>query len=151
MTPRRRRMLAVALIVGGVAIAVGLALRALNENMLYFYTPQQVLAGEAPGERMFRLGGLVTQGSVEREPGSLRVQFTLTDTRESVPVQYEGLLPDLFREGQGIIAHGVLGDDGIFRAEEVLAKHDENYMAPEVAQALREAGHPVDAGAGDGT
>lgn len=151
MTPRRRRMLAVGVIVAGVAIAVGLGLRALDENLLYFYTPQQVKAGEAPDARMFRLGGLVTEGSFAREPGSMQVRFTVTDTLQSVPVVYEGLLPDLFREGQGIIAHGLLGNDGVFRAEEVLAKHDENYMAPEVAQALRDAGHPGKPGGVDGT
>ncbi len=153
MTPRRRRMLAVGFIVVGVGIATALALQAFNQSLLYFYSPSQVLSGEAPaGERMFRLGGLVRDGSFERESGSMAVRFVLTDMAQSVPVEYEGLLPDLFREGQGIIAHGVLGNDGVFRAEEVLAKHDENYMSPEFAAALEKAGHPVKRdGSGDGT
>jgi len=138
MTPRRKRMLAVAAIVIGVGAATAVALQALQENLLYFYSPSQVTAGEAPSERAFRLGGLVTTGSVERTPGSLEVRFTVTDNAETIPVAYSGLLPDLFREGQGVVAHGKLSTDGVFMAHEVLAKHDENYMPPEVADSLKQ-------------
>jgi cytochrome c-type biogenesis protein CcmE len=138
MTPRRKRMLAVAAIVLGVGAATAVALQALQENLLYFYSPSQVTAGEAPSERAFRLGGLVTTGSVERTPGSLEVRFTVTDNAETIPVAYSGLLPDLFREGQGVVAHGKLSTDGVFVAHEVLAKHDENYMPPEVADTLHQ-------------
>jgi cytochrome c-type biogenesis protein CcmE len=135
-------MVMVALVVAGVAVAVGLALRAFDENLLYFYSPAQVTAGEAPAGKKFRLGGLVSQGSVRREPGALEVRFEVTDMKERLDVSYSGVLPDLFREGQGVIAYGVLQPDGTFRADEVLAKHDENYMPPEVADALRAQGHP---------
>lgn len=138
MTRRQQRMLAVALVVAGFGIATALALRAFNENLLYFYSPTQVAAGEAPDNRTFRVGGLVVTGSVEREPGSLEVRFTLTDNAHTVPVSYSGVLPDLFREGQGIIAHGQISPDGMFVADTVLAKHDENYMPPEVADALKQ-------------
>ena len=137
MTPRRNRMLAVALIVAGVGVAVAFALQAFETNLLYFYSPSQVHAGEAPETRMIRVGGMVEKGSVLREPGSLEVRFTLTDFANRVPVSYTGVLPDLFREGQGIIARGRFGDGGLFVAEEVLAKHDENYMPPEVKESLR--------------
>lgn len=142
MTPRRQRMLGVGLVVVGVAIASVLTLRAFQENMLYFYSPAQVLAGEAPADRKFRLGGLVLVGSVRRESGSLEVSFDVTDNKETMTIVYAGVLPDLFKEGQGVIANGVLMPDGVFRAEEVLAKHDENYMPPEVAAALEAQGHP---------
>jgi cytochrome c-type biogenesis protein CcmE len=135
-------MLMVGLVVAGVAIAVALALRAFNENLLYFYSPSQVAAGEAPQGKKFRLGGLVTAGTLKREPGALEVRFEVSDARERLNVSYTGVLPDLFREGQGVIAYGVLMPDGTFRAEEVLAKHDENYMPPEVAEALQAQGHP---------
>ena len=143
MTPRRKRMLAVAAIVLGVGAATAVALQALNENLLYFYSPSQVMGGEAPNERSFRLGGLVTTGSVERTPGSLEVRFKVTDHAQTIPVSYSGLLPDLFREGQGVIARGKLKDDGTFVAEEVLAKHDENYMPPEVAESLHQPPPPA--------
>jgi cytochrome c-type biogenesis protein CcmE len=145
MTPRRQRMLTVLLAVTGVALAVGLVLQAFEENLLFFYSPSQVVAGEAPEGRTFRLGGLVTTGSLQREPGELEIRFTVTDNKESLTVYYSGVLPDLFREGQVVIANGVLEPDGSFRAEEVLAKHDENYMPPEVAEMLAEQGHPTDA------
>lgn len=138
MTPRRKRMLAVAAIVLGVGAATAVALQALNENLLYFYSPSQVIGGEAPSGRAFRLGGLVTTGSVERTPGSLEVRFKVTDHAQTIPVSYSGLLPDLFREGQGVIARGRMREDGTFVAEEVLAKHDENYMPPEVAESLHQ-------------
>ncbi len=136
MTPRRKRMLAVLAVVSGVGAAAILASFAFEENLLYFYSPTQVHAGEAPDGRTFRVGGLVTSGSVQRAEGSLEVRFVVTDNLESVPVRYTGLLPDLFREGQGIIAHGRLTESGDFIADEVLAKHDENYMPPEVAATL---------------
>ncbi len=136
MTPRRKRLLAVTAIVAGVAAATTLAMLAFEDNLLYFYNPTQVHAGEAPTDRMFRIGGMVTEGSVQRTEGTLKIRFVVTDYRESVPVHYEGLLPDLFREGQGVIAHGRLTDTGEFVANEVLAKHDENYMPPEVAESL---------------
>ena len=136
MTPRRKRLLAVIAIVGGVAAATALAMLAFQDNLLYFYNPTQVVAGEAPSGRTFRIGGLVTQGSLQKTEGTLKIRFMVTDFKESIPVNYEGLLPDLFREGQGVIAHGRMGDNGEFVADEVLAKHDENYMPPEVADSL---------------
>ena len=136
MTPRRKRLLAVVAIVGGVAAATALAMLAFQDNLLYFYNPTQVVAGEAPSGRTFRIGGLVTQGSLTKTEGTLKIRFMVTDFKESIPVNYEGLLPDLFREGQGVIAHGRLADNGEFVADEVLAKHDENYMPPEVADSL---------------
>jgi len=135
-------MVTVGLVLVGVALAVGLALQAFEENLLFFYSPTQVLAGEPPEGRKFRLGGLVTSGSLQREPGELAVHFTVTDNQNEMAVTYEGVLPDLFREGQGVIAHGVMLEDGSFRAEEVLAKHDENYMPPEVAEVLAESHVP---------
>ena len=138
MTPRQKRMTFVVTLIAGVAIAIGLALQAFNENLLYFFSPTQVKAGEAPKEHSFRIGGLVVDGSVKRDPGSLKINFDLTDTAETVTVQYEGILPDLFREGQGIVATGKLSN-GTFIADQVLAKHDENYMPPEVADSLKEA------------
>ncbi len=136
MKKRHQRGILVALVLAGVAIAITLLLQALDEEILYFYTPQQVVAGDAPDGRRFRLGGLVTLGSIERELGSLKVSFLVTDNQKTLPVEYEGVLPDLFRDGQGVIAHGTMNDNGIFVADEVLAKHDENYMPPEVAEAL---------------
>ena len=138
MTPRRKRLFAVLAIVSGVGAATALAMLAFRDNLLYFYNPTQVLAGDAPSGRTFRIGGMVTQGSVQRTPGSLEVRFVVTDYRNSIPVRYEGLLPDLFREGQGVVAHGRIDASGQFVADEVLAKHDENYMPPEVAESLHE-------------
>ncbi|MBV6423560.1 MAG: Cytochrome c-type biogenesis protein CcmE [Steroidobacteraceae bacterium] len=137
MTPRRRRLVLVLGIVAGVAIAGGLALQAFRENVMFFFDPTQVAKGEAPADERFRLGGMVEKGSVVRKPGSLEVQFVVTDFQRSVPVRYTGVLPDLFREGQGVVAHGRLGANGVFTADEVLAKHDENYMPPEVHRALK--------------
>ena len=136
MTPRRKRLLAVIAIVAGVGAATALAMLAFQDNLLYFYNPTQVVAGEAPSGRTFRIGGLVTQGSLQKTAGTLKIRFMVTDFQESIAVNYEGLLPDLFREGQGVIAHGRLADNGEFVADEVLAKHDENYMPPEVADSL---------------
>ncbi len=137
MKKRHQRGILVSLMIAGVAIAVALMLRAFDEDILYFYTPQQVVAGEAPDGRRFRLGGLVTRGSIERELGSMKISFLVTDNQKTLTVEYEGVLPDLFRDGQGVIAHGTMNDGGIFVADEVLAKHDENYMPPEVAEALK--------------
>jgi cytochrome c-type biogenesis protein CcmE len=138
MRSRRQRMLLIGLVLGGVTLALALALRAFQENLVYFFSPSEVAAGQAP-ERTFRLGGMVVDGSVQREPGSLTVSFVLTDFAHTVPVRYTGVLPDLFREGQGIVARGRLDESGNFIADEVLAKHDENYMPPEVADALAKA------------
>jgi cytochrome c-type biogenesis protein CcmE len=137
MNPKRRnRLILAVIIVSSVAVAVGLTLVALNENINLFYSPTQVQAGEAPRGPSFRLGGLVADGSVRREPGSMQVRFDLTDGANSVTVTHDGILPDLFREGQGIVAQGRLDGSGLFVAEQVLAKHDENYMPPEVQDAL---------------
>ena len=137
MTPRQKRMAAVADILVGVGIATAFALQAFNKNLLYYYSPTQIAAGEVPDSSAIRVGGLVREGSVARAPGSLEVRFTLTDFSNTVGVSYTGILPDLFREGQGIIARGKMRDDGVFVAEEVLAKHDENYMPPEVKDSLK--------------
>jgi len=147
MTPRQKRMVTVVAILAGVGVATTFALKAFNQNLLYYYSPTQIQAGEAPSARTFRVGGLVETGSVKRLPGSLEVKFTLTDYQQTVPVSYTGVLPDLFREGQGIIARGKL-DGGQFVAEEVLAKHDENYMPPEVKDSLKPH---MDAAAAAGT
>ena len=140
MSPRqKRRFMVVALIVVGIGTATALALTAFQQNLLYFITPSEVKAGALPTDKRFRIGGLVVEDSVKRD--GVEVRFGLTDGNESVTVQYSGILPDLFREGQGIVALGVIRGDGVFRADEVLAKHDENYMPPEVADALKKAGH----------
>ena len=145
MTPRRKRMLMVAMIVLGVSTAAFFALQAFQKNLLYFYTPTQIAAGEAPRNYAFRVGGLVVRGSVQREPNSVDVRFTVSDGKASVPVIYNGILPDLFREGQGIISIGKMNGQGVFVASEVLAKHDENYMPPEVAGTLQKNGSmPMD-------
>ncbi len=136
MNKRSRRKMLVAMVIFGVAIATVLALTAFEENLLYFYSPSQIHAGEAPENRSFRVGGLVVDGSVRREENSLAMQFDLTDNAQVMTVTYTGILPDLFREGQGIVAMGRLDSSGLFVADEVLAKHDENYMPPEVAAAL---------------
>jgi cytochrome c-type biogenesis protein CcmE len=136
MKPRQQRMLAVGLAVVGIAIAAAMTFRAFDENMMFFVEISDVAAGEYPSERNFRIGGLVVDGSVEREEGSLDMRFRVTDMRCEVDVIYSGVLPDLFREGQGVVAHGRMGDNDIFVADKILAKHDENYMAPEVAESL---------------
>jgi len=137
MTKRQYRMILVALLVFGVSLAAYFGIKAFNENLLYFFTPTDVLEGKTPEGKSFRIGGLVQQGSVARN--DLRVQFTLTDNKNNIEVYFEGILPDLFREGQGIVATGEMNPfyPGLFRATEVLAKHDENYMPPEVAEALQ--------------
>lgn len=137
LTPRRRRMMLVGLIVLGVSAAAAFALTAFKDNLLYYYPPSDVAAGKAPVDRVFRLGGMVEEGSLKRESGSMEVRFVVTDFAKDVTVSYSGVLPDLFREGQGVIARGKLGSGGVFVAHEVLAKHDENYMPPQVAESLR--------------
>ena len=136
MTARQRRMVLIGAVLGGVVVSAALTLRALEENLLYFFSPTEIVTGEVPTERTFRLGGMVQEGSVQREAGSLTVHFVVTDYANSIPVSYTGVLPDLFKEGQGVVARGRLEPNGHFAAEEVLAKHDENYMPPEVAEAL---------------
>ena len=138
MTPKRRnRIVLIVLVLAGIGIAATFALKAFNENLMFFYQPSQIIAGEAPVGRLIRVGGLVTTGSVQRQSDGLTVKFDITDNAETITVQYTGILPDLFREGQGIVAHGQLQNDQLFVADEVLAKHDENYMPPEVADALK--------------
>jgi len=136
MTPRQKRMVTVVAILAGVGIATTFALQSFNQNLLYYYSPTQISTGEAPTSRVIRVGGLVQNNSMKRQPGSLEVTFVLTDFQKEIPVSYTGVLPDLFREGQGVIARGRL-DGNRFVAEEVLAKHDENYMPPEVADSLK--------------
>ena len=137
MTPRQRRMTLVIGILAGVGIAGALALTAFRQNVTFYFDPSKIAAGEVkPGEH-FRLGGMVTKGSVKREPGSLEVHFIVTDFAHDVPVTYTGVLPDLFREGTGVVAHGHMDGHGTFVADEVLAKHDEKYMPPEVAKSLK--------------
>jgi cytochrome c-type biogenesis protein CcmE len=130
-------MAAIALGVVALSIATALVLMAFEKNLVFFFTPSQVAANEAPQGRTFRIGGMVLEGSVKRE--GVEVQFVVTDTAKHIPVVYRGPLPDLFREGKGVVAQGQLGADGVFRAREVLAKHDENYMPPEAAEAVRKA------------
>jgi cytochrome c-type biogenesis protein CcmE len=137
MKPRHKRMAAIALGLAALGIATALVLSAFEKNLVFFFTPSQVAANEAPQGRVFRIGGMVLEGSVKRE--GVDVQFVVTDTAQGIPVVYRGALPDLFREGKGVVAQGSLGADGIFRAREVLAKHDENYMPPEAAHAVQKA------------
>lgn len=145
MTPRRKKRLAlVAALALGVGVAVALALAALQQNINLFYTPSQIAAGEVPPHTRIRAGGLVQPGSLQRSPDTLAVQFAITDGVRSVTVHYQGILPDLFREGQGIVALGKLGPQRVLQADEVLAKHDQNYMPPEAMHALEQgaAGAP---------
>jgi len=135
--PRHKRLAAIALGVAALGIAAALVLAAFEKNLVFFFTPSQVAANEAPQGRTFRIGGMVLAGSVKRE--GVEVRFVVTDTAKEIPVLYRGALPDLFREGKGVVAQGQLGPDGVFRAREVLAKHDENYMPPEAAHALEKA------------
>lgn len=139
MKPRHKRL---ALVGGGLAalvLASTLVLSAFKKNLVFFFTPTQVANQEAPQGRSFRIGGLVEKGSVKRQADGVTVQFIVTDTAKSIPVQYRGVLPDLFKEGKGVVSQGKLGPDGMFVADEVLAKHDENYMPPEAADALKRA------------
>lgn len=137
---RKKRLTIVLFLVSGIALAVGLTTYALRQNINLFYDPSQISAGEAPVDVRIRAGGMVEEGSVVRDPDSLKVQFRVTDFNASVPVEYDGILPDLFAEGQGVVAMGRLNGEGRFVADQVLAKHDENYMPPEVAEALKKSG-----------
>ncbi|HKJ16809.1 MAG TPA: cytochrome c maturation protein CcmE [Xanthomonadales bacterium] len=144
MTPtRKRRLIAVSMIVTVIAAAAAVAIWSMQQNLLYFQSPSQLAEQAMPTGRNFRLGGLVKVDSVSRDEQSLEVSFMVTDGKAEVPVRFEGILPDLFREGKGVIAIGAMDESGAFAADDVLAKHDENYMPPEVADALAEAGHPV--------
>ncbi len=149
MTPRQRRMTLVAVIVVGVSIASALALRAFRDNVMFYFDPTKVAAGEVKRGQRFRLGGMVVQGSLTRTPGTLNVSFAVTDFKNSVPVKYDQVLPDLFREGAGMVAYGRLDASGTFVADEVLAKHDEKYMPPELARSLK-AGQAAAAGGAGG-
>jgi cytochrome c-type biogenesis protein CcmE len=144
LKPRTRRALWIAGGVAALGVATALVLNAFQSNLVFFFTPTQVAAHEAPQNRPFRIGGLVEAGSVARDKDALTVRFLVTDTAKTIPVTYTGILPDLFREGKGVVAQGRLQSDGVFHATEVLAKHDENYMPPEAADALKRAGHPID-------
>ncbi|MBI1196023.1 MAG: cytochrome c maturation protein CcmE [Gammaproteobacteria bacterium] len=139
MKSRHKRLALVAVGLVGLGVATTLVLRAFNSNLVFFFSPTQVAAKESPQGRSFRLGGLVEQGSLKRDDNGLTVHFVVTDTSVNIPVTFTGILPDLFREGQGVVAQGKLSPDGVFMADEVLAKHDEKYMPPEVADALEKA------------
>ena len=139
MKPRTRRFAWIGAGLAALGVAAALVLNAFQSNLVFFFTPSQVAAKEAPQGRAFRIGGLVEVGSLAREPNSLTVRFRVTDTAQTILVSYTGLLPDLFKEGKGVVAQGTLGPDGVFRATEVLAKHDENYMPPAAADAVKQA------------
>ena len=139
MTPRKQRMFFIGLVLAAVVVAAIFATQAFRNNLLFFFSPTQIADGEAPTERQFRLGGMVLDGSVAREEGSMTVDFVVTDYAHSVPVSYTGILPDLFQEGQGVVAVGRIDGYGHFTADQIIAKHDENYMPPEVAEALENA------------
>jgi len=130
--------------VAGLGVATALVLNVFQSNLVFFFTPTQVASNEAPRDRTFRIGGIVEEGSVKRESDALTVRFRVTDTAQTIPVTYTGILPDLFKEGKGVVAQGRLGPDGTFKASEVLAKHDENYMPPEAAHAVQQAGKGLD-------
>ncbi len=140
---RKQRLILIGLMVLGAGLATAFALKSFNDNLMYFFPPSDVVAGKAPKDSLFRLGGMVIKGSVERPDKGMMVRFKLTDFKDEVTVEYTGILPDLFREGQGIVAHGKLNAKGVFIAEEVLAKHDENYMPPEVAGSLKKPAMPA--------
>lgn len=141
MKPRQKRALWILAGVVLLGIATYFVVTAMRSNIVFFYTPTQIANNEAPRDRMFRIGGLVEMGSVKREAGTVNVRFRVTDTQKAFDVVYVGILPDLFKEGRGVVAQGKMGTDGVFQAKEVLAKHDENYRAPEVQEALKRAGH----------
>ena len=134
---KQKRLTLILLMIAGIAIATFFGLRAFNDNLMYFFSATDVIEGKAPKDHLFRLGGMVVKGSVVRQPSGLTVRFVLTDMAKEVTVEYTGILPDLFREGQGIVANGKLDTNGVFIAQEVLAKHDENYMPPEVASSMK--------------
>ena len=139
MKSRHKRFVLVGVGVAGLALSAGLVLSAFQKNLVFFFTPSQVAANEAPVGKSFRIGGLVEKGSLKRDADGLTVQFVVTDTAKSIAVSYRGILPDLFREGKGVVTQGKIGPDGVFRAEEVLAKHDENYMPPAAQDAVNQA------------
>jgi cytochrome c-type biogenesis protein CcmE len=139
MKPRHKRIVVIAASLAALGGAAALVLNAFQSNLVFFFSPSQVLAQEAPASKPFRVGGMVEVGSVKRQDDGLTVRFQVTDTAKTIPVVYTGILPDLFKEGKGVVAQGRLGPDGIFHASEVLAKHDENYMPPEAAHALEQA------------
>jgi cytochrome c-type biogenesis protein CcmE len=139
MKPRHKRFALIGGALAALGIAAALVLNAFQSNLVFFFTPTQVAAGEAPKGKAFRIGGLVKQGSMKRQPDGLTVQFVVTDTAKDMTVAYTGILPDLFREGKGVVAEGKLGADGLFAASQVLAKHDENYMPPEAQHAVEQA------------
>jgi cytochrome c-type biogenesis protein CcmE len=140
MTRKRRRLYVLLAALGCLGVAAALVLSAMRDNLVFFFSPSELAAKHLPADRAFRLGGLVEEGSLARDADGLTVRFKITDLSAAVPVVYKGLLPDLFREGQGVVALGMLGSDGVFTASEILAKHDENYMPPEVAEALKKSG-----------
>ena len=145
MKLRHKRIAFIVAGLSGLAIATALALSAFQENLVFFFSPSQVAANEAPKDRTFRIGGLVENGSVSRDNDGLTVRFKVTDTEKSMPVVYKGILPDLFKEGKGCVAQGKVGSDGVFYADQVLAKHDENYMPPEAGDAIDKAKHSREA------
>lgn len=136
---RKKRLFFIIFLVTGVTVAAGFAFYAFNQNLMFYFSPSEVKQGKAPVNKLFRMGGMVVDGTFKKESESLKVFFDITDYEKTVTVEYTGLLPDLFREGQGIISRGKLNSEGVFVAEEVLAKHDENYMPPEVAESLKKA------------
>lgn len=139
MKSRHKKLVVILLAMAGIGIAAALVLNAFRSNLVFFFSPTEVAQGKAPTDRAFRIGGLVEPGSLKREPDGLTVRFVVTDTAKSIPVVYQGVLPDLFKEGKGVVAEGKLGENGLFSATQVLAKHDENYMPPEAAHALEQA------------
>ena len=145
MKRRHKRIAFIVIALAGLAVAASLVLNAFQNNLVFFFSPTQVAAKEAPVDRTFRIGGLVQEGTLQRDNDGLTVRFTVTDTAANIPVVYKGILPDLFKEGRGCVAQGKLGSDGVFRADQVLAKHDENYMPPEAGSAIDKAKHAKEA------
>ena len=139
MKPRHKKLVIIFVSVAALGLSAKLVLDAFQSNLVFFFSPTQVAANEAPRGKSFRIGGLVEKGSVKRQSDGITVNFVVTDTAKVIPVVYTGILPDLFKEGKGVVAQGKLSADGVFRADEVLAKHDENYMPPEAANALEQA------------
>jgi cytochrome c-type biogenesis protein CcmE len=145
MKLRHKRIALIIAGLAGLSIAAALVLRAFQNNLVFFFSPTQVVAKEAPVNRTFRVGGLVENGTLKRDNDGLTVRFVITDTAKSIPVVYKGILPDLFKEGKGCVAQGRVGGDGVFYADQVLAKHDENYMPPEAGKAIDSAKHEREA------
>ena len=145
MKRRHKRIAFICVALAGLGVAAALVLSAFQSNLVFFFSPTQVAAKEAPVDRTFRIGGLVQEGTLQRDADNLTVRFTVTDTAASIPVVYKGILPDLFKEGRGCVAQGKIGADGVFQADQVLAKHDENYMPPEAGKAIDKAKHAKEA------